>query len=92
MLRVTRRLNIKEQNIEVELQFLALKILYSALSENPRGQNHFKSIGGLEVLLDGLGLPSKIVLAPKDPAGADQKRWTSFTLIYLDFLHVECCL
>ncbi|XP_050939531.1 BEACH domain-containing protein B isoform X3 [Cucumis melo] len=87
LLRVTRRLNIKEQNIEVELQFLALKILYSALSENPRGQNHFKSIGGLEVLLDGLGLPSKIVLAPKDPAGADQKRDESRFLNILQ-LHV----
>uniref|UniRef100_A0A0A0LGX7 Uncharacterized protein n=1 Tax=Cucumis sativus TaxID=3659 RepID=A0A0A0LGX7_CUCSA len=87
LLRVTRRLNIKEQNIEVELQFLALKILYSALSENPRGQNHFKSIGGLEVLLDGLGLPSKIVLAPKDPAGADKKRDESRFLNILQ-LHV----
>ncbi|KAG6608127.1 BEACH domain-containing protein B, partial [Cucurbita argyrosperma subsp. sororia] len=87
LLRVTRRLNIKEQNIDVELQCLAIKILYSALSENPRGQNHFKSIGGLEVLLDGLGLPSKIVLAPKDLAGADQKRDESNFLNILQ-LHV----
>jgi hypothetical protein len=40
------------------LQYLSLKILSLALSANPRGQNHFKSIGGLEVLLDGLGFPS----------------------------------
>ena len=52
------------------LQYLCLKILSLALAANPRGQNHFKSIGGLEVLLDGLGFPSnyariysKLVLA-----------------------------
>ncbi|KAJ1424747.1 WD40/YVTN repeat-like-containing domain superfamily [Sesbania bispinosa] len=58
LLRVVRRFNLKELLIDVSLQYLSLKILSLALSANPRGQNHFKSIGGLEVLLDGLGFPS----------------------------------
>lgn len=58
LLRVIRRLNLKEQWIDLSLHYLALGTLRSALSENPRAQNHFRSIGGLEVLLDGLGLPS----------------------------------
>ncbi|KAK9271394.1 hypothetical protein L1049_026984 [Liquidambar formosana] len=58
LLRVIRRLSMKEQWTDISLQYLTLRTLCSALSENPRGQNHFRSIGGLEVLLDGLGLPS----------------------------------
>nr|XP_029116201.1 BEACH domain-containing protein B isoform X4 [Elaeis guineensis] len=58
LLRVIRRLNLKEQWTDLSLHYLALGTLRSALSENPRAQNHFRSIGGLEVLLDGLGLPS----------------------------------
>ncbi|KAM6596704.1 hypothetical protein CsatA_007228 [Cannabis sativa] len=57
LLRVVRRLSMREQEIDFSLHQLALRILRSALFDNPRGQNHFKSIGGLEVLLDGLGLP-----------------------------------
>ncbi|KAF4394948.1 hypothetical protein F8388_017676 [Cannabis sativa] len=57
LLRVVRRLSMREQEIDFSLHHLALRILRSALFDNPRGQNHFKSIGGLEVLLDGLGLP-----------------------------------
>ncbi|KAK1300212.1 hypothetical protein QJS10_CPB13g00240 [Acorus calamus] len=58
LLRVIRRLNMKAQWTEISLQYLTLVTLRSALSGNPRAQNHFRSIGGLEVLLDGLGLPS----------------------------------
>lgn len=58
LLRVIRRLNLKEQWTDLSLHYLTLGTLRSALSENPRAQNHFRSIGGLEVLLDGLGLPS----------------------------------
>lgn len=40
------------------LQYLSLRTLHAALFDNTRGQNHFRSIGGLEVLLDGPVLPS----------------------------------
>ncbi|CAJ2641153.1 unnamed protein product [Trifolium pratense] len=58
LLRLCRRFSLKELLMDDSLQYLSLKILSLALSANPRGQNHFKSIGGLEVLLDGLGFPS----------------------------------
>ncbi|XP_061352489.1 BEACH domain-containing protein B, partial [Gastrolobium bilobum] len=58
LLRVIRRFSLKELLMDDSLQYLCLKILSLALSANPRAQNHFKSIGGLEVLLDGLGFPS----------------------------------
>ncbi|XP_077215298.1 binding protein isoform X2 [Tasmannia lanceolata] len=62
LLRVIRRLSLKEQRTEISLQYLSLSTLRSALSENPRAQNHFRSIGGLEVLLDGLSFPSSSTL------------------------------
>ncbi|GER40247.1 WD40 and Beach domain-containing protein [Striga asiatica] len=58
ILRLIRRLIMKEQWADMLLQHLTLRALRSALSGNQRGQNHFRSIGGLEVLLDGLGVPS----------------------------------
>ncbi|GFP89566.1 beach domain-containing protein lvsc [Phtheirospermum japonicum] len=58
ILRLIRRLIMKEQWADMSLQHLTLRALRSALAGNPRGQNHFRSIGGLEVLLDGLGVPS----------------------------------
>nr|CAD1832089.1 unnamed protein product [Ananas comosus var. bracteatus] len=58
LLRVMRRLNLKEQWTDISLHYITLGTLRSVLSENTRAQNHFRSIGGLEVLLDGLGLPS----------------------------------
>ncbi|KAH1253242.1 BEACH domain-containing protein B [Glycine max] len=58
LLRVIRRFSLKELLMDDSLHYLCLKILSLALSANSRGQNHFKSIGGLEVLLDGFGFPS----------------------------------
>ena len=49
---------MKELWIDLSLQYLTLRALHLSLSGNPRGQNHFKSVGGLEVLLDGQALPS----------------------------------
>ncbi|GMH14034.1 hypothetical protein Nepgr_015875 [Nepenthes gracilis] len=57
LMRVVRRLSVKEQWTNLPLQYLTLRALCSALSENPRAQNHFRTIGGLEVLLDGFGFP-----------------------------------
>ncbi|KAK8930976.1 hypothetical protein KSP39_PZI016783 [Platanthera zijinensis] len=58
LLRVIRRLNLKEQWTDLSLHYLTLSALKLALFNNPRAQNHFRSIGGLEVLLDGIGPPS----------------------------------
>ncbi|KAJ0790760.1 putative transcription factor WD40-like family [Helianthus annuus] len=58
LLRVIRRLSLKEQRTDSSLQYLTLRTLHLALTDNPRGQNHFRSIGGLEVLLDYLGVSS----------------------------------
>ncbi|KAG8632803.1 hypothetical protein MANES_18G056822v8 [Manihot esculenta] len=74
LLRVIRRFSLKEQLMDVSLQYLTMRALHLALSENPRGQNHFKSIGGLEVLLDGLGVPSVNVLFLKNAFYVDEKR------------------
>ena len=74
LLRVFRRLSMKEQWTDISLQYLTLKVLCSALSENSRGQNHFKSIGGLEVLLDGLGVPPSKALTQKNSFFAIEKR------------------
>nr|XP_011458851.1 PREDICTED: BEACH domain-containing protein lvsC isoform X3 [Fragaria vesca subsp. vesca] len=74
LLRVIRRLSMKEQWTDTSLLYLSLRILHSTLSQNPRGQTHFKSIGGLEVLLDGLGIPSNNGLLLKSSASAADKR------------------
>ncbi|KAL5705340.1 hypothetical protein ACHQM5_023655 [Ranunculus cassubicifolius] len=74
LLRVIRRLSMKEQWTDTILQYLTLSTLKSALSENPRAQNHFRSIGGLEVLLDGLGFPTNKALTSKSIFGADMER------------------
>ncbi|KAH0452153.1 hypothetical protein IEQ34_019452 [Dendrobium chrysotoxum] len=58
LLRVLRRLNLKEHWTDLSLHYLTLGALKLALFDNPRAQNHFRSIGGLEVLLDGIGPPS----------------------------------
>lgn len=49
---------MKERWTDLSLQYLTLRTLQLSLADNPRGQNHFRSIGGLEVLLDGLGVSS----------------------------------
>lgn len=65
---------MKDQWVDDSLQYLTLKILCLALSANPRGQNHFKSIGGLEVLLDGLGIPSNYVRTYGNSSPVDGSR------------------
>ncbi|XP_062179129.1 BEACH domain-containing protein B-like [Phragmites australis] len=57
LLRVIQRLNVKEHWTDLSLHFITLGTLRSTVS-GTRAQNHFRSIGGLEILLDGLGLPS----------------------------------
>ncbi|XP_052201034.1 BEACH domain-containing protein B isoform X2 [Diospyros lotus] len=74
LLRVMRRLSMKELWTDTSLQYLTLSALQSALSDNPRGQNHFRSIGGLEVLLDGLGFPSNTALRSKVSSFSGKER------------------
>lgn len=91
LLRVIRRLSMKEQWTDTPLQYLTLRTLYSALSENPRGQNHFRSIGGLEVLLDGLGLPPNNPLISKISCCSDEERDEnpSLDVFWLHILSLE---
>lgn len=77
LLRVMRRLNLKEQWTDISLHYITLGTLRSVLSENTRAQNHFRSIGGLEVLLDGLGLPSSKFSISKHSLFSGDERWTS---------------
>ncbi|VFQ86787.1 unnamed protein product [Cuscuta campestris] len=87
LLRVMRRLNMKEQQTDILLQRLVLETLLSALSDNPRGQNHFRSIGGLEALLDGLGVVSNNALLPDDFSSSGVTRNNNF-LTDVFHLHV----
>jgi hypothetical protein len=75
LLRVIRRLNLKEQWTDLSLHFLTLYALRSTISENTRAQNHFRSIGGLEVLLDGLGLPSSKFSVSKQSCVPSDERY-----------------
>ncbi|KAK8696553.1 hypothetical protein V6N13_001686 [Hibiscus sabdariffa] len=75
LMRVIGRLSMKEQWTDMSLQCLTLRTLSVVVSNNSRGQNHFKSIGGLEVLLDGLALPSINTLLLKSDSNADGKRY-----------------
>ncbi|XP_031393123.1 BEACH domain-containing protein B isoform X2 [Punica granatum] len=86
LLRVIRRLSMKEQWSDMNLQHLTLRTLRAALSGNPRGQNHFKSIGGLEVLLDGLGLPSNNTLKLDSTSDFNENR-DGNPLLFLFQLH-----
>lgn len=91
LLRVVRRLSMKEQWTNTSLQFWTLGALRSALADNVRGQNHFRSIGGLEVLLDGLGLHSNNVLRFQDSSSSDGERDDShlLTIFQLHVLSLE---
>ncbi|XP_057532553.1 BEACH domain-containing protein B isoform X2 [Amaranthus tricolor] len=91
LLRVMRRFSIKEQWTNLSLRYLTLRALHSALSENSRAQNHFRSIGGLEVLLDGLGLPSPNALASQTTNVLMKQRYENIllTLFQLHVLSLE---
>ncbi|XP_051118042.1 BEACH domain-containing protein B isoform X2 [Andrographis paniculata] len=73
ILRLIRRLVMKEQWVDMSLQHLTLRALRAALADNPRGQNHFRSIGGLEVLLDGLGIPTIDSLIANDISSHEKR-------------------
>lgn len=64
---------MKELWPNISLQHLTLRALRLALVDNTRGQNHFRSIGGLEVLLDGLGVPSIDSLVASDSSGSEER-------------------
>lgn len=89
LLRVIRRFSLKELLMDDSLLYLCLKILSLALSANLRGQNHFRSIGGLEVLLDGLGFPSNYAKTYRNLVLADGFRycWVYLKPIILCFIY-----
>ncbi|XP_031488059.1 BEACH domain-containing protein B isoform X2 [Nymphaea colorata] len=91
LLRTIRRLALKDQLSERSLQSLCLIALRSALFENPRAQNHFRSIGGLDVLMDGLGPPSVNALAMKDVHQTSEQSHGNpvFGSFYLQILSLE---
>ncbi|XP_078166919.1 binding protein isoform X2 [Carex rostrata] len=80
LLRVIRRLNMKEQWTDLSLHFVTLRTLRSTLYQNVRAQNHFRSIGGLEVLLDGLGLPTSRFSFSKSQINSGDDRSEIFQL------------
>lgn len=90
LLRVIRRLSLKEQWTNSSLQYLTLRTLQLALTDNPRGQNHFRSIGGLEVLLDGLGVPSFNSLRSSSSSSSNHGRGDGIRLMWVLQLHVLC--
>ncbi|KAJ1260421.1 hypothetical protein BS78_10G231000 [Paspalum vaginatum] len=57
LLRVIQRLNLKLQWSDLSLHSITLSTLRSTVC-GTRAQNHLRTIGGLQMLLDGLGLPS----------------------------------
>lgn len=76
---------MKEQHTDILLQNLVLETLQSALSDNPRGSEPFRSIGGLEVLLDGLGVVSNSALLLEDFSSSGTTRY----YIYFSLLHLQ---
>ncbi|KAJ4963542.1 hypothetical protein NE237_023481 [Protea cynaroides] len=91
LLRVIRRLNMKEQWTDNSLHNLTLRTLQSALFENLHGQNHFRGIGGLEVLLDELALPSDNALLSRSTylAEKDRKENPYMAMFGLQLLSLE---
>ncbi|KAJ7525246.1 hypothetical protein O6H91_17G043300 [Diphasiastrum complanatum] len=59
LLRILRRLCLKGAIGDLILEQLTLRTLEKAIKLDTRTQNHFRSIGGLDVLLEGLGNPLK---------------------------------
>ncbi|VAI79870.1 BEACH domain-containing protein B-like isoform X1 [Triticum dicoccoides] len=87
LLRVIQRLNLKEQWTDLSLHFTTLSTLRSTIS-GTHAQNHFRSIGGLEILLDGLGLPSnKFSVSKHSSISRDERdEILLLQLLYLEIL------
>ncbi|XP_024315441.1 BEACH domain-containing protein B [Brachypodium distachyon] len=85
LLRVIQRLNLKEQWTDLSLHFTTLCTLRSTIS-GTRAQNHFRSIGGLEILLDGLGLPSNKFSVSKHSSISKDERGE---ILLLQILYLE---
>ncbi|GAB2247807.1 hypothetical protein Droror1_Dr00007689 [Drosera rotundifolia] len=87
LMRVNRRFGVELLSSTTLVQYLILRVLHSTLSENPRGQNHFRSIGGLEVLMDVLALPSSTDLESKSRLAGVLERENGLLICMLQ-LHV----
>ncbi|TKW23149.1 hypothetical protein SEVIR_4G274600v4 [Setaria viridis] len=86
LLRVIQRLNLKEQWKDLSLHFLTLCTLQSTVS-GTRAQNHLRSIGGLEILLDGLGLPASIFSVLKHSSISRNER-CEILLLQIQYLQI----
>lgn len=78
---------MKEQWTDLSLHFVTLRTLRSTLYQNVRAQNHFRSIGGLEVLLDGLGLPTSRFSFSESPINSGDDRFSFFYFVFLVPVH-----
>lgn len=87
LLHTVQRLNLKEQCIDLSLHFITLCILRSTVS-GTRAQNHLRSIGGLEILLDGLGLPSSKFSVPRQSSISKNERCIFAFVLYTQMLLV----
>ncbi|XP_039844468.1 uncharacterized protein LOC120704225 isoform X3 [Panicum virgatum] len=88
LLRVIQRLNLKEQWNDLSLHFITLCTLQSTVS-GTRAQNHLRSIGGLEILLDGLGLPSSKFSVLKHSSISRNERG-EILLLQIQYLQILC--
>lgn len=70
LLRVVRKLRMSGTLSESSLEQVTLRTLRAALVANSRAQNHFRSIGGIDALMDGLVSP-----LDKQDYGAQEKEW-----------------
>ncbi|CAL5040017.1 unnamed protein product [Urochloa decumbens] len=86
LLRVIQRLNLKEHCNGLSLHFLTLCTLQSTVS-GTRAQNHLRSIGGLEILLDGVGLPSSKFSVLKHSSISRNERGEILQL-QIQYLHI----
>eukprot|EP00250_Pteridium_aquilinum_P031649 c43996_g1_i1 orf=261-1403(+) len=72
LLRIVRTLRVSGTLLDSSLQQLTLTTLRAALLGNLRAQNHFRSLGGIDVLVDAIGLTSTTT-----QSGANSKEWWS---------------
>ncbi|KMZ59450.1 hypothetical protein ZOSMA_68G00360, partial [Zostera marina] len=91
LLRIIKRINLGVLGSEWSLQYLILNSLKCILFQNSRAQNHFRGIGGLEVLLDSIGLQSSNYLVHKSTFLSETGRYEShlFANFQLQILSLE---
>ncbi|BBM99563.1 hypothetical protein MPTK1_1g22060 [Marchantia polymorpha subsp. ruderalis] len=77
LLRILKKLRLRGATADISLEQLTLKTLREAIFSNPKSQNHFRSIGGLEVLMTGLGILA--LNTPSSPGINSEQDTLNFT-------------